>query len=84
MVLIDKNIGFLDYYDFGRYTTNFPNGRVRGKETDFELDFPIVAEIKDNEIKNLDDILKFLASNPKLIRGEGNLYASVCNTVNYN
>ncbi|EDP71507.1 hypothetical protein FBALC1_03447 [Flavobacteriales bacterium ALC-1] len=83
LVLIDKSIGVLEYHDFGRYITPSPNGRVRGLQTDFELSFPLKAEIENDTIQNLDDILKFLATHPKLTHGDGNLYASVCNTVNY-
>jgi hypothetical protein len=83
LVLIDKSTGVLEYHDFGRYITAAPNGRVRGSQTDFELHFPIVAEIEDDKIKNIDAILKFLATNPKLTHGDGQLYASVCNAVNY-
>jgi hypothetical protein len=83
LVLIDKKTGVLEYHDFGRYITTSPNGRVRGRETDFELNYPITAKIEDDTIKNLDDILQFLAMHPKLTHGDGNLYASVCNMVNY-
>ncbi|MBC2844541.1 DUF6695 family protein [Winogradskyella flava] len=84
LVLIDKSTGVLEYHDFGRYITSEPNGRVRGRETDFELNFPIKANIENDIIKNLDDILEFLATHPKLTHGDGNLYASVCNAINYN
>ncbi len=83
LVLIHKALGVLEYHDFGRYITSSPNGRVRGRETDFELNFPIVAEIENDTIKNLDEILKFLSTHPKLTHGDGNLYASVCKAVNY-
>ena len=83
LVLIDKKTGVLEYHDFGRYITPSPNGRVRGRETDFELNFPIIANIEGDKIQNLDDILKFLATHPKLTHGDGDLYASVCNKVNY-
>lgn len=84
LVLINKSTGVLEYHDFGRYITPSPNGRVRGRETDFELNFPLTATIKNHTIENLEDILKFLATHPKLTHGDGNLYASVCNAVNYN
>jgi len=83
LVLIDKETGVLEYHDFGRYITPSPNGRVRGRETDFELNFPLKAEIKNDTIINLEAILKFLATHPKLTHGDGNLCASVCNAVNY-
>ncbi|WP_299526425.1 DUF6695 family protein [Winogradskyella sp.] len=83
LVLINKNTGALEYHDFGRYITSEPNGRVRGKDTDFELDFPLIAKIENDKITNLDEILRFLATHPKLTHGDGDLYASVCNAVDY-
>ncbi len=83
LVLIDKSTGILEYHDFGRYITPSPNGRVRGKTTDNELDFPVVAKIENDLIANLDEILEFLATHPKLTHGDGKLVASVCNAVDY-
>lgn len=83
LVLIHKATGILEYHDFGRYITPQPNGRVRGKTTDCELDFPITAKIEGTSIGNLNEILEFLATNPKLTHGDGTLYASVCNAVDY-
>lgn len=82
-VLINKATGFLEYYDFGRYITPQPNGRVRGRQTDYELDFPLKADIENKVIKNLDDILLYLANNPKKTHGDGKLIASVCTKVEY-
>lgn len=83
LVLIDKQTGVLEYHDFGRYITSEPNGRVRGRDTDNELDFPIKAEISDGEIKNLNHILEFLGTHPKLTHGEGKLIASICDEIDY-
>ena len=83
LVLINKSTGVLEYHDFGRYVTTSPHGRVRGRETDFELNFPLQAKIENGIIKNLDEILRFLATQPKLTHGEGHLYASVCNAIDY-
>jgi len=83
LVLINKETGVLEYHDFGRYITTEPNGRVRGSHTDNELHFPFKAKIKDDKILNLDVILKFLATKPKLTHGDGRLIASVCNKINY-
>lgn len=83
LVLINKETSELAYHDFGRYITPKPTGRVRGKETDNELDFPLKAKINNNKISNLDEILIFLATNPKLTHGEGKLIASVCNAIHY-
>lgn len=78
LVLINKEIGQLEYHDFGRYITLTPYGRVRGANHDGELRFPVKAKIKDGEITNLEELLLFLSSNPKLTHGEGKLVASVC------
>ncbi len=83
LVLIDKSTGELEYHDFGRYITPEPTGRVRGRDTDNELHFPIKADIEHGRIKNLDAILSFLAIHPKLTHGDGKLVASVCNAVDY-
>ncbi len=83
LVLINKETGVLEYHDFGRYITPEPTGRVRGSDTDNELHFPIKAEIENDSIKNIDAILEFLATHPKLTHGEGKLVASVCNAVDY-
>lgn len=83
LVLIETATGILEYHDFGRYITPEPNGRVRGKDTDHELDFPLRATIKNGQITNLDEILVFLATHPQLTHGEGALLASVCNKIDY-
>jgi len=83
LVLIDKKKGELEYHDFGRYITNEPNGRVRGEKYDRELKFPIKAEIINNSIQNLNEILEFLSMNPKLTHGDGKMVASVCDQINY-
>lgn len=84
LVLINKETGLLEYYDFGRCITPQPNGRVRGRFTDNELHIPLVAKIKNDEIINLNTILEFLATHPKLTHGDGKMLASVCNVVDYN
>lgn len=83
LVLINKATGYLEYYDFGRYITPAPYGRVRGRITDNELELPFEANIENDTITNLDEILKFLATQPKFTHGEGRLVASVCSAINY-
>jgi len=83
LVLIHKELGVLEYYDFGRYISPMNTGRVRSKETDHELNFPIQPKLKDGGIENLEELLKFLATHPKLTHGEGMMYASVCDEVDF-
>jgi len=83
LVLIHKTSGILEYHDFGRYITPEPDGRVRGRITDNELEIALRAKIVNDKITNIDSILKFFATHPKLTHGEGKLIASVCGVVNY-
>lgn len=83
IVLIHKTTKSLEYFDFGRYTTPQGFGRVRGKETDNELRFPIEANIKNEQVANLKEIIKYLAMHPKLTHGEGKLVVSVCSEINH-
>lgn len=83
LILINKETSVLEYFDFGRYITPEPNGRVRGNDTDSELHFPLKAQIENNSITNLTAILEFMATHPKLTHGEGKLVASVCNAIDY-
>lgn len=82
-VLIKKDSGNLEYFDFGRYMTPHSFGRVRSAKTDYEVDFNLKAKIVGDTIENLPEILKFLATNPQLTHGEGTMIASVCDNVNY-
>lgn len=83
LVLIEKETGELHYHDFGRYITPEPMGRVRGKDTDGELNFSIRARMEGDQIANLKDILSFLAIHPRFTHGDGKLYASVCDEIDF-
>ena len=76
-------MGSLAYHDFGRYITPEPNGRVRGATTDRELELPMKAQIDGDKILNLDEILHYLANNPKKTHGDGKLVAALCHHVDY-
>ena len=84
LVLIENQTGKASYYDFGRYVTPLGYGRVRGANTDAELEIPFKAAFSgDNSLENLEDFLLWLDSNPKKTHGEGRLIASVCEFVNF-
>ena len=57
LILINSENKELLYFDFGRYHTPTGFGRVRDKETDPDIGIPISAEIEDNRIKNIEEIL---------------------------
>ena len=82
IILVNSENKTLHYFDFGRYHTPQGFGRVRDKETDPDIDIPISAEIEDNKIKNIEEILVH-TKNKKANHGEGKLYASVLKNVNF-
>lgn len=84
LVLIDNMTGKSLYFDFGRYVTPFGQGRVRGANTDAELELSITAVFnKKNELLNLEKYLIWLDANPKKTHGSGRLLASVCDEIDY-
>ena len=82
LILINSENKELLYFDFGRYHTPTGFGRVRDRETDPDVIIPISAEIEDNRIKNIEEIL-IHTKNKKANHGEGKLYASVLKNVNF-
>jgi hypothetical protein len=82
LILVNSENKELFYFDFGRYHTPPGLGRVRDKETDPDIGIPISAEIEDNRIKNIEEILVH-TKNKKANHGEGKLYASILNNVNF-
>jgi hypothetical protein len=84
LVLIENKTGNAYYYDFGRYVTPEGYGRVRGVNTDAELEIPFKAKFaNDNSLENLEEFLLWLDENPEKTHGEGRLLASVCDLVDY-
>ena len=82
IILINCKSKKLHYLDFGRYHSPEGFGRVRDQETDPDVGIPISAEIKNNKIMNIEEILLY-TSNNKANHGEGTLYASVLKNINF-
>ena len=82
LILVNSETKKLHYMDFGRYHTPKGYGRVRDAETDPDVGIPLLAEIKNNKILNIDTILKD-AAYKKANHGEGALYASVLKGVSF-
>tara|TARA_B110001469_G_scaffold86322_1_gene81734 strand:- start:1875 stop:2873 length:999 start_codon:yes stop_codon:yes gene_type:complete len=83
LLLIKKGVPEINYFDFGRYITTYKNGRVRSKETDFELHIPILAKFDKASLSNLDEILVWLEGHPEKTHGEGRMVASVNEEIDY-
>jgi hypothetical protein len=84
LVLIENDTCEARYFDFGRYVTPEGYGRVRGANTDAELELPVHAKLNaDDSLKNLDEFLIWLSENPQKTHGQGRMLASVCEIVNF-
>ena len=81
MVLINSETKKAHYFDFGRYHTPRGYGRARDVETDEDLAVSDV-KIQDGEILNLKGFLLEL-SKIKSTHGEGKMYASIIQNVNF-
>ena len=81
IALINSTTKKVHYFDFGRYHTPEGYGRVRDIETDQDIAV-IDAEISENKIANIDEILLYL-SKMKATHGEGKMYASVLSNVDF-
>jgi len=81
IALINSTTKKVHYFDFGRYHTPEGYGRVRDIETDQDIAV-IDAEISENKIANIDEILLYL-SQMNATHGEGKMYASVLSNVDF-
>ena len=70
------------YFDFGRYHTPGGFGRIRDIETDPEAEIKQKAEIIGDKINNIEEILVEISNN-KSYHGEGKLYSSIINRINF-
>lgn len=82
LVLVNSTTRKLHYFDFGRYHTPIGFGRIRDSETDPDLSINRLAEISNNQLTNIKQILLDTHNNVAC-HGEGKLYASVVNKVNF-
>ena len=84
LILIENETKEARYFDFGRYVTPVGYGRVRGANTDAELEIPFKAKFgAEGTLLNIEEFLLWLDANPDKTHGEGRLLASVCETINF-
>ena len=83
MVLIKDGSETYEYFDLGRYISPDGYARARGANTDPETTVDIKAVWGNGKITNIEVLLRWLYDHPKKTRGYGDLYASVCEKVNY-
>ncbi|HHH53643.1 MAG TPA: hypothetical protein ENK91_08305, partial [Bacteroidetes bacterium] len=84
LLLIRKETGDIEYFDYGRYIAPSKKGRVRSKETDPKLSIPVKAEFDtEGNLNNLFEIMHYLASIADDTHGHGRTYFSVCKNINF-
>jgi len=77
IVLINPENGNCLYFDFGRYHAPYGFGRVRDKETDFDLNIKSTAQLnEDLSLNNYQDIIDEIQQNPSC-HGDGQLFAGL-------
>ena len=81
IVLVENKTGSCHYFDFGRYHAPKGNGRIRSAITDHDLKILTKAEIKKQQLNNLDEILSELLKNSST-HGDGAIYGS-CVPINF-
>ena len=82
IVLINSITKDLYYMDNGRYHAPLGFARIRDEETDPDVKIHTQAEIRHDKILNIDKVLVEIANN-SATHGEGTLYASVLNNINF-
>ncbi len=84
MVLVNKNTKKLHYGDFGRYITASGLGRGRMEKTDPEVVLDIEADFdKNGRLTNLASILLYLEKHPEKTHGEGRMFATLSDHINF-
>lgn len=83
IVLVNRKNGDMLCYDFGRYITPRGYGRARSRFSDPRLNIKIKAKFKDDRIVNLEDIIEQFEILKPAMYGEGILYFSIANNINF-
>ncbi len=83
MVLVRDGSNTFEYYDLGRYIAKKGYARARSSNTDPEIAIPITVTWRDGKIDNIEELLSWMHDNRTLLRGYGDIYASICEEVNY-
>ena len=82
LILVREKDKKCRFFDFGRYHTPKGQGRVRDIDTDPDLNIKTEAEIIENKIVNISEILQELYAN-RSTNGKGKMYASVIDKINF-
>ena len=82
-LLINNASGDVHYFDFGRYHTPLKYGRVRDEITDPDVAINLKANIINDKIINLEELL-LDRYNHKACHGDGRLTAAIVKHIDFN
>ncbi len=83
IVLVERTTGTMRFYDFGRYISPRGYGRARSQDSDPRLTIDLKAQIIDGKIINLEKIVEHFETLKSAMYGEGQLYFSVADNINF-
>lgn len=83
VVIVSHRTGEMLYYDFGRYIAPRGYGRARSKFSDPLLHLEQKAQIKDQKIINLREVVEAFEEIKPYTYGQGVLYFSVVEGINF-
>lgn len=83
VILVKHDSGEMLFYDFGRYIAPRGYGRARSRFSDPLLDISIKAEIKEQEIENLAQVVEHLETMKPAMYGEGKLFFSIVPNIDF-
>src|SRR5690606_8715542 len=83
VVIIKRETGEMHFYAFGRYIAPRGYGRARSKYSDPRLEITMKAQIQDNIITNLTEIITYFEQLNPAMYGEGVLYFSIAHGINF-
>ncbi|WDF68577.1 hypothetical protein PQ465_20065 [Sphingobacterium oryzagri] len=83
IVIIKRNTGEMLFYDFGRYIAPRGYGRARSRFSDPRLAIDLKATFEGQDIANLSDIILQFEELKGAMYGEGILYFSIANGLNF-
>lgn len=83
MVLVKDGSDTFEYFDLGRYVTPRGYSRARSVLTDPDVKVEVTPRWEGTRLTNVEELLQWLGKHPHKTRGDGLLYASVCEGANY-
>src|SRR5690606_37868714 len=83
IVIINSQNGEMLFYDFGRYIAPRGYGRARSKFSDPLLDIALKADIQDNNITNIEEIICHFEELKPAMYGDGKLFYSIVKGINF-